>query len=345
MKISTVSVKASAVMFITFCLVGFMMVGCSAHFMYLYSIEELTQRADVILVGKVESITHCWADFESNISVAHRKVRVSVEHYLKNTLNLTEVTIVVPGASLGNSSVYIYTSPPQPEFNISERVLLFLVKRPSSFYRSLGLGQGKFTIKDDIAVNEFGQVIENVRGFTETDINYGRMVEEADFIIVGNVTRIHGASYVYVTITVEEYLTNPQNYSEITLSARDAVVGFRRVGVNVSALSNSDLFEAGERVLVFVEGYGPRYWVLDGEAGKYLVLEEWPSYVNTTDIIVNRWRTAPGWKPRVTVHSVARSTGSGGAERAYPLYFTQILFAVLLIPILFVLMKRRKKPL
>jgi hypothetical protein len=171
-------------------------------------------------------------------------------------------------------------------------------------------------------------------------INYTSMVEEANFIIVGNVTRIHQTSYVYVTIDIEEYVTNPQNITQITLSVKNI---FLHIG-NFS-FSHGDLFDVGEKVFVFVEKYGPRYWVHEGGAGKYLVLEEWPSYVNTTDIIVNRWRTAPGWKPRVTVHSVARSTGSGGAERAYPLYFTQILFAVLLIPILFVLMKRRKKPL
>ncbi|MBA7605864.1 hypothetical protein ES703_12999 [subsurface metagenome] len=318
MKISTVSAKASAVMLITFCLAGSLTVGCSAHFMYMYSIEELTHRADVILVGKVESITHCWADFESNISFAHRKVQVSVEHYLKNTLNLTEVTIVVLGASLGNSSVYIYTSPPQPEFNISERVLLFLVKRPSSFYRTLGLGQGKFTIKDDIAVNEFGQVIENVRGFTETDINYRRMVEEADFIVVGNVTRIHGTTYVYVTIAVEEYVTKPQNYSEMTLSVRDAVVGFGRVGENVSVISNSDLFEVGERVFVFVERRGPRLWVLDGEAGKYTVIEEWPPYVRSFHGIIDGWSTAPGWKPRMVHLSVGGRSTSIEVSSAYP---------------------------
>ena len=170
------------------------------------------------------------------------------------------------------------------------------------------------------------------------DINYTSMVEEADFIIVGDVTRIHQTGYVYVTIDIEEYVTNPQNYTQITLSVKNIVLY-----IGNSSFSHGDLFDVGEKVLVFVEKHGPRYWVHEGEAGKYLVLEERPSYVNTTDIIVNRWRTAPGWKPRVAVYSVARSTGSGGAERAYPLYFTQILFAVLLIPLLFLFLKRRKK--
>jgi len=165
-------------------------------------------------------------------------------------------------------------------------------------------------------MSEQGLVIENVRGLNETDIIYGRMIEEADFIIVGNVTRIHGTSFVYVTIAVEEYLTNPQNYSEVTLSARDAVVGFKRVGVNTSTLSNSDLFEVGERVFVFVERQGPRLWVLDGEAGKYTVVDEWPSYVHSTHGIIDGWNSAPDWKPRKVVRSDAKPTGHGTCARA-----------------------------
>jgi hypothetical protein len=165
------------------------------------------------------------------------------------------------------------------------------------------------------------------------------MVEEADFIIVGNVTRIHQTSYVYVTIDIEEYVTNPQNITQITLSVKNIFLH-----IDNFSFSHGDLFDVGEKVFVFVEKYGPRYWVHEGGAGKYLVLEEWPSYVNTTDIIVNRWRTAPGWKPRVTVHSVARST-SDEAQRVYPWDYGLILFTIFLFLLLLVFMKRRKKPL
>lgn len=169
------------------------------------------------------------------------------------------------------------------------------------------------------------------------EINYTSMVEEADFIIVGNVTRIHLTSYVYVTIDIEEYVANPQNFTQITLSVKNI---FLYTG-NFS-FSHGDVFNVGEKVLVFVEKYGPRFWVLEGEAGKYLVLDEWPSYVHTHSTIINGWHTTPDWKPRSVVYTVFKSTGQGRLN-LLPLILVQILFAVLLIPILFVLMKRRRK--
>jgi hypothetical protein len=38
------------------CLVGSLTVGCSASWAIIFSFEEMTQRADVILAGRVESI-------------------------------------------------------------------------------------------------------------------------------------------------------------------------------------------------------------------------------------------------------------------------------------------------
>ena len=324
-------------MLIAFCLVGSLTVGCSADWLYLFSVEEMTQRADVILVGRVESILH--SPFLKDVPYMHRQVLVSVERYLKHFMESSNVTVIVEGATFGNRGYGI--SSDAPEFEEYERVLLFLIEGVDGFYEVLGDAQGKFTIVNDTAVSEVGRVIENVRGFTETDINYRRMVEEADFIIVGNVTRIHGTSFVNVTIAIEEYLTNPQNYSEITLSARDAVVGFKRMGVSTSTLSNSDLFEVGERVFVFVERQGPRFWVLDGEAGKYTVVDERPPYIHSSQGIIDGWNTAPDWKPRIVVHSDAKPIG-GGITNLFLSYLAQILFAVLLIPLLFVFLKRRK---
>ena len=336
MKVSTVSAKASAVLLITLCLAGSLTVGCSADWLFMFRIEEMTQWADVIIVGRVESILH--SPTLKNVPYMHRQVRVSVERYLKHFINSTHVTVIVGGATFGDKGYGI--SNIAPEFEESERVLLFLKERADGFYKVFGDSQGKFTIEDNRAMSEHGLVIENVRGLTETEINYGRMIEEADFIIVGNVTRIHETGFVNVSIAVEEYLTDPQNYSEITLSARDAVVGFKSVGTNIATISNSDLFEVGERVFVFVERQGPRFWVLDGEAGRYTVLDEWPSYIHGSQGIIGGWNTAPGWKPRIVVHSDAKPTGHGTAN-ILPVILAQILFAVL-VPILFVLIKNMK---
>ena len=135
---------------------------------------------------------------------------------------------------------------------------------------------------------------------------------------------------------ISEFVTNPQNMSQVTIT----IGGELQFAGEIS----KDSFEIGETVFVFVEKIGPYYRVLYGDGGKYRVLEEWPSYVGTPHItILGGWHTS-GRRPRSVVYGVAKSTGHGTVNLS-PIVFAQILFAVLLIPILFVLMKRRKKPL
>jgi len=157
--------------------------------------------------------------------------------------------------------------------------------------------------------------VQHTYASTAADLDYGIMIENADFIIVGNVTRIHNNTYTYVTIGGEL-----QGAGELS----------------------RDSFEVGERVFVFVEKIGPYHRVLYGEAGKYTVVDEKPPYIHSSQGIISGWNTAPGWNPRIVVHSDADPTGHG-TTNLFPFYLAQILFAVLLIPILFVFMKRRKK--
>ncbi len=103
-----------------------------------------------------------------------------------------------------------------------------------------------------------------------------------------------------------------------------------------------DSFEVGERVFVFVEKIGPYYRVMLGEAGKYTVVDEMPPSIHSSQGIIGGWNTAPGWNPRIVVHSDADPTGHE-TTKLFPFYLAQILFAVLLIPLLVVFMKRRKK--
>ena len=175
--------------------------------------------------------------------------------------------------------------------------------------------------------------VQNTYASLASVLDYDVMIEKADFIIVGNVTRIQYYTYTYVTIAIREFVTNPQNMSQITIT----IGGELRLAGEISR----DSFYVGERVLVFVEKIGPYYRVLLGDGGKYRVLEEWPSYVGTPYItILGGWHTSD-WRPRSVVHGVAKSTDHGTVN-LLPIVFTQIFFAVLLIPILFVFMKRKK---
>ena len=139
-------------------LLSHQIVPCSAFYVPL-SIEEMTEAADVILVGTVEEVLHLSAP------KMYRQVTVSVERYLKNKLETETVTVVARGATVGNTTLWLSD---QPEFQESERVLLFLrddpsflFENPQGFYEVVGLVQGKFIVGSDSAISDSGHVIED----------------------------------------------------------------------------------------------------------------------------------------------------------------------------------------
>jgi hypothetical protein len=134
------------------------LVSCSAYYITL-SIEELTEKADVILIGTVEEVFH------PSAPKMYRQVTVSVERYLKNRLEADTVIVVARGATIGNITLWVED---QPEFQESERVLLFLrddpsflFENPQGFYEVVGMVQGKFNIGSDSAISDSGHVIED----------------------------------------------------------------------------------------------------------------------------------------------------------------------------------------
>lgn len=151
------------------------------------SIKDMTHKADVILIGRVESVTHHLSTFEDipkpfgalNVTVIpqmHRKVKVTVERYLKNPQDSSEVVIIVLGATIGKTTMWVED---QPSFENSERVLVFLKANPwflqanpEDYYQVLGCFQGKFTIESGLAVNEGGQTIAD-----------GEVVEQVKFVL------------------------------------------------------------------------------------------------------------------------------------------------------------------
>lgn len=148
---------ASAVLVVVF-LLSNQIVPCSGFYIPL-SIEELTDKADVILIGTVEEVLHLSAP------KMFRQVTVLVERYLKNPLETETVTVVARGVTIGNMTLWVED---QPEFQESERVLLFLrddptflFENPQGFYEIVGMVQGKFNVGSDNAVSDSGQLIED----------------------------------------------------------------------------------------------------------------------------------------------------------------------------------------
>ncbi len=158
--------------FVVIFLLSVQMVPCSAFYAPL-SIEEMTEASDVILIGTIEDILHVRT---------HREVTVSVEMYLKNPLETDMVTVVALGATVGNMT---YVAEEQPEFQESERVLLFLRDdpwflddNPQGFYQVVSGDQGKFTEGSDDAISDSGLVIED--GFRVDEIEF-KLSERSTF--------------------------------------------------------------------------------------------------------------------------------------------------------------------
>ena len=138
------------------------------------------------------------------------------------------------------------------------------------------------------------------------DLDYDIMIEKADFIIVGNVTRIQYYTYTYVTIAIREFVTNPQNMSQITITIGGELLQ------HAGEISR-DSFYVGERVFVFVKKIGPYYRVLSGEAGKYSVREGAPHGGSTFKTVIGNWRTPVDFHPRLAFNESTQDLVSPGS--------------------------------
>lgn len=166
MKIISGRMRAFTQFLLILTLNGYMVCEVSASIAHVMSIEEMKEKADVILVGSVESIVHFPAH-PDDVPKMHRKVTINVEYFLKNPLNCSEVTVLLLGATIGNTSMLVTD---QPEFNVSDRVLLFLIddvwfleENPHGYFHLVSEIQGKIEITADTDLGVFG--------FNATDVD------------------------------------------------------------------------------------------------------------------------------------------------------------------------------
>jgi len=151
--------------------------------------------------------------------------------------------------------------------------------------------------------------VQNTYASTAAVLDYEAMIEKADFIVVGNVTRVHNYTYTYVTIAIREFVTNPQNMSQITITIGREVYD----GEGGTVYTPHDLFYVGERVLVFVKKIGPYYRVLYGEAGKYMVREGALYAGLTLKTVIGNWSTPVDFHPRLAFNESMQDLVSSGS--------------------------------
>jgi len=115
------------------------------------TIEELTDRADSILVGEVTDID-CHQEGEGNI---YTLVTLSVEQTIRGETK-EAVSVRVPGGELDGQTLWVEDS---PSFQMGERAAVFLEEHEGIF-TVVGGFQGKFTIDSNNTVSGNTPLIE-----------------------------------------------------------------------------------------------------------------------------------------------------------------------------------------
>ena len=112
-------------------------------------LKKLSQKADVILIGKVVKKESAWNTSKSRIFT---KTTIQVEEYLKGKDNGNTLEVIYPGGEIdGVGEIYTH----MPKFENDEEALLFLKKdKKNKAYRVLSGEAGKIKIQKDKKNNE-----------------------------------------------------------------------------------------------------------------------------------------------------------------------------------------------
>ncbi len=122
------------------------------------STEQLTQEADLVVVGKVAGLKAGWNSDRSRIFTT---VTLEVDQTLKGDAGTGSVTILVPGGEVdGVGELYSHTA----QFKKDEEVVVFAKKDKQGRLRPAGGENGKLSVRKDAATG-----ISLVSGETELD--------------------------------------------------------------------------------------------------------------------------------------------------------------------------------
>jgi hypothetical protein len=112
-----------------------------------FSVEELTRHAEVVVIGKIVSVTSSWNRERTQIFT---RVDLEPEEVLKGVPSRDRISFVQPGGRVGNVGSVV---PETPSFSDGERVVLFLTPRRDGQLVVIALFQGKFNIEGDPTTN------------------------------------------------------------------------------------------------------------------------------------------------------------------------------------------------
>lgn len=116
--------------------------ACVASSFPKLSLEELASQAEIIVSGTVVRSWTGW-DVEHRFIWTHTEIKVAGQ--MKGKVP-TMLTVSEPGGTADGLTMQI---PGATAFSSGEHVHVFLYKTPLGYMRTVGYGQGKFTISND----------------------------------------------------------------------------------------------------------------------------------------------------------------------------------------------------
>lgn len=116
------------------------------------SLENLTMRADIIIIGTVTEIKSQWNKDKTRI---WSFVKINFEENIKGNNIQDEVTIRVLGGEIDGIGMKVSNS---PEFELKQRFLCFLQKDTNNTFAVVGWEAGKFIFQNGIWSNKISKI-------------------------------------------------------------------------------------------------------------------------------------------------------------------------------------------
>ena len=127
------------------------------------SLEQLVQRADLIVQGQVQSVYSQW---DEQRRLVFTYVSIRVDEPLKGGQR-ESILIRQIGGKFGTIEMSVAGA---PQFRSAERALLFLKRQDATTFQVVGMNQGLFRIVEDSAVS-------NVSGIDLLDSKTGKIMK------------------------------------------------------------------------------------------------------------------------------------------------------------------------
>lgn len=112
--------------------------------------EELIKGSDGVIIGTVKdlSVTKAPSNLRAGEQDIVTNVNIAVEKYLSNPKNLSleNITVQVVGGTIGKETM---TAEDSPDFEVGQKVLVFLKQGSNGILTVYGWSQGKYTVVND----------------------------------------------------------------------------------------------------------------------------------------------------------------------------------------------------